>query len=797
MILIKKITFRNFKLFGPEDYSISFENSDLVLMDGPNGYGKTSVFDALELALTGNIDRLIPLENRQIPNDVVVARNSAADVEIQLELSGESGISILRKLKNPLPKDARKISKFQELWDTFEKSDGKWVNINRDELNKRLKNRNFARDYHLFHYIQQEESARFLKTNNETQRAEALAGLFGDTKAAEVKLGKLLALHKKIESSRLELFRQIGSLKTSSNLQKIERSDPEVRIEQHQYLLPWLSQVDRPEWDQVNFDNLGQKKLNDFLEELSHLNNFVKFKSDFLKDRVYVRSSQQIDLLRAYIKYYGVLSDVDRYADLHMRGRFLRQSLLILSQGDTESIARLDVTALFLSINLGEPTEFLERLNELIAAEKENVGSNFEYGELIKNRDLLLPYVHQITGNCDCPLCGQRYDSHGILISYVLEHGQLLRSLLDGQQRRLVVMRDSFRQRHLTTLIAQITEDFSRSYYPSDDELAELVSAQQLADRLRRLDGWLVAERVVTDNLVEKRLPFTRNSGEIEDVVGLLAARIRKNSPVQSEAFNEANTDGGFGRIYRNFFLNDASLVESFNGDNIGRKSAYLKSQYSRSIDSTLKNLRESEERLEKLLRKKEQLAEIISIVRSQINQYRKRLITDIEIPFFIYSGKILQTHQVGIGHGIFIKDPTGGDELRNVRFVANLGSDHDVLNTMSSGQISAVVISLALALNKVYSGKFKPILIDDPVQTMDDINMSSLVELLRNDFADRQIILSTHEEKVSRYFIYKFLKYNKSVRIVDLMLRKEHVPANKYVYEHSSIVSSVNSTPS
>lgn len=38
-------------------------------------------------------------------------------------------------------------------------------------------------------------------------------------------------------------------------------------------------------------------------------------------------------------------------------------------------------------------------------------------------------------------------------------------------------------------------------------------------------------------------------------------------------------------------------------------------------------------------------------------------------------------------------------------------------------------------------------LLIDDPLQTMDDLNISSFIELLRNDFKDKQIILSTHEE--------------------------------------------------
>ena len=52
-------------------------------------------------------------------------------------------------------------------------------------------------------------------------------------------------------------------------------------------------------------------------------------------------------------------------------------------------------------------------------------------------------------------------------------------------------------------------------------------------------------------------------------------------------------------------------------------------------------------------------------------------------------------------------------------------------------------------------------ILVDDPVQTMDDINIASLVEVLRNDFPKKQIIISTHEPDKENYILYKFLKYD------------------------------------
>ncbi|MEB8638210.1 hypothetical protein P4H32_31735, partial [Bacillus cereus] len=157
----------------------------------------------------------------------------------------------------------------------------------------------------------------------------------------------------------------------------------------------------------------------------------------------------------------------------------------------------------------------------------------------------------------------------------------------------------------------------------------------------------------------------------------------------------------------------------------------------------------------------------------NKINTYRGKMISDIEIPFYIYSGKIIQTHQRGIG--VFIKEEREGqsiddNQLKAINFVPPEKTDHDIVHTFSSGQLASTVIAFTLALHKVYSKQgISTLLIDDPVQTMDEMNMVSLVELLRNDFHDRQIILSTHEEKVSLYLRYKFFKYGYSVGNVNV----------------------------
>ena len=50
-------------------------------------------------------------------------------------------------------------------------------------------------------------------------------------------------------------------------------------------------------------------------------------------------------------------------------------------------------------------------------------------------------------------------------------------------------------------------------------------------------------------------------------------------------------------------------------------------------------------------------------------------------------------------------------------------------------------------------------LLIDDPTQSMDEINIASLSDLLRIELRDRQVIISTHEQEVSDYLRYRYLR--------------------------------------
>lgn len=50
----KQLSLKNFKYITDErPLEFQFDNRNIVILDGQNGYGKTTLFDAIEILLTG------------------------------------------------------------------------------------------------------------------------------------------------------------------------------------------------------------------------------------------------------------------------------------------------------------------------------------------------------------------------------------------------------------------------------------------------------------------------------------------------------------------------------------------------------------------------------------------------------------------------------------------------------------------------------------------------------------------------------------------------------------------------
>ena len=124
-----------------------------------------------------------------------------------------------------------------------------------------------------------------------------------------------------------------------------------------------------------------------------------------------------------------------------------------------------------------------------------------------------------------------------------------------------------------------------------------------------------------------------------------------------------------------------------------------------------------------------------------------------------VYSGRIIQNYPLGLGIRAIIK-------TNQLVFEAASKSGSDVYNILSTGQLNGLSIALLLSIKNVYGDTkgLDILLIDDPLQTIDDISAISLADLLTQQGIGR-IVLSTHEEAKAALLRYKFKHAGMSVR--------------------------------
>ena len=100
---------------------------------------------------------------------------------------------------------------------------------------------------------------------------------------------------------------------------------------------------------------------------------------------------------------------------------------------------------------------------------------------------------------------------------------------------------------------------------------------------------------------------------------------------------------------------------------------------------------------------------------------------------------------------------------MEKFQLIHSAKDNHDILYNMSSGQLAAVSLSFLLCMNQVYAQQqsLPVLLIDDPIQIIDDVNMVGLVDILRFEFKDTQIFISTHEQKFEWYLKHEIMGRN------------------------------------
>lgn len=767
---INKVHIENFKIF--ERHTFDFTDKDFLIFDGPNGFGKTSFYDAVELLLTGKIRRYkeladIIVDSREAftENPYLNANFPQGDILIKAELLVDGQLLVLSR--RCLNRDLENSVKFDKFflygYDSFEDDNCVLVEDENAFLQPLL-GKDYVLNFQFLNYVEQEDNAYLLK-NKEAAKKKAIDHLF-NVEELQSKLDKIIRVRKSIwELCKPQVKRDLKADKDVLKDLKEEWAGkmPEMQYEQifAEKSLPWDA-------ERISFEDGVYEFLFGPTGELVLLKELV-IKKEAFRGSLFNRRLEEL-MEKAgwenFLKYWYFVDGRDDLVDAAklfgaVDGLYKEVEEITLEKIDRDELNIPPIVVKILPAELVssyhgalEDLEFklkqangLKKILASLEASRIVLIKNFEnYREISSDGDVK-----------DCPLCGQKYDSledeaAGSLMANIALQTIALQEILDSSNNELSQALQSFRDTEVAALEEPL-ETYIKTH-PIDISFVRQL-AQQKADDLISLNKSLM-EIGVDPSAFLNRAALSNAEVDIEAFKAVFTNRM---VPLEVGVINP-----DINELYLQLFRGSEDIFEKLTEETVDRKTAYVQWQHSLYKNTVIqqreKRIEQLQEQYDQASNYVEKLKDLEQAYSSTLSSYQKSLIRDIEILFHIYSGRIMQDFQGGLG--LFIK------EDRGIKFLTDSSKSFDAIFTMSSGQIAALIISFTLALNKKYS-RNKVLLIDDPVQTMDELNIAGFVELLRNDFGDRQIFISTHEDKMSTYMRYKFEKFGLKTKRVSM----------------------------
>lgn len=728
---IKKIRFSNFKRFG-EETEIDISRYDIIIFGGKNGFGKTTLFDAIELVLTGKIKRYEDYANsytdkRQSYSDTskpLVCDNSQDFVKVELLIEKEGQNYWLKRqartsdMTNPIS-----FTPFATLYCKKENEE-EYTEVKEAVISQ----------YNFLHYLEQEESTLFLKSKardrshdiNSLFDVEKLQNTMEIAKKSSKQLGVII---KKYKDELLGIDQKINVLQAAlADTSDIQEADYAALLKPN--VRPW--DLENPQLSKELVEQLVTEGgvLSDMIYYLNHKEDYKAYTahrliSPFLEN-------EQLQRLTQYIYYTGKKEDIEIY-------QLVQKIAPLFDRGINEQTLKVFIE-IFSTEQLPSFSSVIDDLVtyaiNLITRYRQHGELQRSYIDLLENHRSMLSALRgdSLDAVKDCPLCGHQYEDHTHLLGAIEKQSKILEDLLVSLETDLHDQLKVFEERYQRELLSPLKEQTEQSGITQ--EVLESIENSNIISFLKQIHTEF-AMQLITKESFEETLDGIRST--LIDI---------------SHPYDESVD---YPRILT--FLSEYKeylVADSFTLDNVQKKREYLLLKWREQSSQQIQRLREDRHKLDSKRQRcndlSDKLKKIQGEVSTQKDKYLRKLISDIEILFYIYSGRIMQDSH--FGRGIFMKY-----EANKVLFVTGTHqSDIDCLYNLSSGQISALIIAFILALNKLYA-ESSFLAIDDPVQTIDDMNLWGLIETLRHEFRGYNLLLSTHEEEYAGLLRYKLEK--------------------------------------
>jgi DNA repair exonuclease SbcCD ATPase subunit len=655
---LKSVTMSGFRGFA-QPVTIDLDAA-AVIVSGPNGCGKTSMFDAVLWALTGSVPRLsgdaVDVVSRYSPT-------GEARVELELQRNGTS-MRVVRRFNGAMHLSLDDGEHDAVMGATAETSliDFLWPDARGAAEPADALSRSLTRAT----YLQQDVVREFVETDDEQKRFGVVSELVG--------VGRVTELQRQLESSRTAWTRATNALERDldplrsqmavleDRLRRLTASDAAALDESA--LDRWVADVERlVEGAKTTGVRRGTS------EDLDRVLTILP-----TRQRQEERATENIERLLAHLR-----SPVPEAVDAEPLRAQVHASEAIVT----------------------EASEQLLLAQEAIAGERRRQAELRDQAESM--RALAQLALRHLGGHC--PVCDQTYDEAAtrarlqeLIGSAVEPEGQLSADVVqttaaqhEAAQRQLAVDQAALRTAEQSE-VARAQWDLTRTSLASDAGLD--VSPILADDAEDRLAG---AREIVA------KLQQLRSSGEQFSLQLVRRAEQAQRSEVEEQL---------------------STLREDLRSREAERDA---RSKTGELANSLLTGLRGASTKIvtEELVRIGPLLQRIYATVEPHPSFRAVRFLT-----------------RISRGHGrvwTTVVDEAAQKTVDEPSIV------------LSSSQLNVLAVCTFLSLNlAIETLPLQVVALDDPLQSLDTVNLLGLADLLRRVRASRQVIVSTHDSRLS-----------------------------------------------
>lgn len=773
---ISKIDISSFKAF--KQIHLDFGSSSLLTLDGPNGFGKTSIFDAIELLLIGRIKRICNLFTNLMMNkntnyeDNLLWNNRSGnnDLTIKIEfINGSRKLTLARHTpaSNFHEKSNNRADQFihLKLYELPEFSSNNYVaeNLRNENFIEELFGENFKENFSYLNYLEQGQN-QLLHTRVD-KRKEALNNLFNisDVKT-ETDSCKAIAL-------RLTKF--IGDPKRAADLSRLETEANSLKkmIQADLGVIEYKkisTAVLQPSWDnETPFPTYSAEIHREYIDNIQNLQRLTLLKSAIQtrdkNDSIENFIELNKDSIKSLARFGNDLNKLDGLESIKKKLNELLKCVGIIKRGAT--VIKAHEAKSLVGWPQGRLELFLEQIVTRDSLQQKSTSNTNAAAELNRLKaELVSEHTKLYPDDQHCPLCGADWQSHDAMLQKIEFRSTQINNVLNADGQALInltgLMSAELAQigAQIQGRITQLSVGYNSALHSSLlRDKARLPAINQLASQLQALG-------------VQLNHSFSENDEEVDTRIQALTAFIRSQKAAETEPLPQdwRNIITFAFKELQDFYIVDLQKLKD--------KELYISAKANEAqsvrLQQCLYELQVIQRETEAAQIAKGKVTKLKATLEKTERRYSEQTIAEVELIFHIYSGRLIQNYQRGLG--LFIESKDG----KELRFLTAEKSEYDAILSMSSGQVSALSLGFFLSLNKVYS-RVPLILIDDPSQSLDEVNIASLTDLLRCEFSNRQLIVSSHEDDISSYMRYRFSKAGLSTRSLNMQrLAKEALVA-------------------